>query len=179
MRHLRTVAALAATASLALAAAPAAMAKTSGVGNSNGNATMNICVFQQDCTYINYRNGKPTDVVRHTGTLTNWSLNAGSTGGQVQLRVLRPVSAGQFKAVHSSAVKTVSQIGLNTFAAHLRVRRGDVLALSNATSGIYMAAATPDNSIHYFSSTLADGSTGKPDASSPSLHLLLSAHVKF
>ena len=91
----------------------------------------------------------------------------------------KETTAGKFKAVHSSAVKTVSQIGLNTFAAHIRVRRGDVLALSNATSGIYMAAATPDNSIHYFSSTLADGSTGKPDASSPSPHLILSAHVKF
>ncbi|MFL5831141.1 MAG: hypothetical protein ACJ76X_14605 [Solirubrobacteraceae bacterium] len=179
MRHLRTLTALAATSALALAAAPAAMAKTSGVGNSNGNATMNICVFQQDCTYINYKNGKPTDVVHHTGTLTNWSLSAGSVGGQVKLRVLRPVSGGKFKAVHSSAVQTVTQIGLNTYSAHIRVKAGDVLALSNATSGIYMATAAPDHSIHYFSSTLADGSTGKPDATAPSLHLLLSAHVKY
>jgi hypothetical protein len=179
MRHLRTLTALAATGSLVLAAAPAAMAKTSGVGNSNGNATMNICVFQQDCTYINYKHGKPTDVVRHTGTLTSWSLSAGSVSGQVQLRVLRPAGGGKFKAVHSSAVKTVTQIGLNSYSARIGVRRGDVLALSNATSGIYMASATPENSIHYFSSTLADGSTAKPDASAPSLHLLLSAHVKY
>jgi hypothetical protein len=179
MRHLRTLTALAATSALALAAAPAAMAKTSGVGNSNGNATMNICVFQQDCTYINYKNAKPTDVVHRTGTLTNWSLSAGSVGGQVKLRVLRPVSGGKFKAVHSSAVQTVTQIGLNTYSAHIRVKAGDVLALSNATSGIYMETATPDHSIHYFGGTLADGSTGKPDATAPSLHLLLSAHVKY
>jgi hypothetical protein len=180
MRHLRALTAIAATASLALAAAaPAAMAKTTNVGNSNGTPTMNICLFQFDCTYINYKTGKTTDVVRHTGTITSWSLNAGSTGGQVQLRVLRPVSGGKFKAVHSSAVRTVSNIGLNTFSAHIAVKRGDVLALSNATSGIYMATATADNTINYFSSTLADGSTGKPDATAPSLHLLLSGHEKY
>jgi len=179
MRHLRTLTALAATSALAFAAAPAAMAKTSSVGNSNGTPTMNICLFQFDCTYINYKKTAPTDVVRHTGTITNWSLNAGSTSGQVQLRVLRPVSGGKFKAVHSSAVHTVTQIGLNTYSAHISVKRGDVLALSNATSGIYMATAASDHSIHYFSSKLADGSTGKPDATAPSLHLLLSAHVKY
>jgi hypothetical protein len=39
MRHLRTLTAFAATASLALAAAPSAFASTSGVGNSNGTPT--------------------------------------------------------------------------------------------------------------------------------------------
>jgi hypothetical protein len=180
MRHLRALTAIAATASLAVAAAaPAAMAKTTNVGNANGNPTMNICLFQFDCTYINYKSGKTTDVVRHTGTITSWSLNAGSTGGQVQLRILRPVSGGKFKAVHSSSVQTVNDIGLNTFTTHIGVKRGDVIALSNATSGIYMATATPDNTIKYFSSTLANGSTGKPDSSAPSLHLLLSAHEKY
>jgi hypothetical protein len=42
-----------------------------------------------------------------------------------------------------------------------------------------MATASAEDSIRYFSSTLNDGSTGKPDASSPALHLLLSAHVKY
>ena len=61
MRNLRSLTAVAATAALALVAAPAAFAKTSIVGNANGTPTMNICVFQQNCTYINYKNGKPTD----------------------------------------------------------------------------------------------------------------------
>ncbi|MFX6857577.1 hypothetical protein ABTH71_19745, partial [Acinetobacter baumannii] len=64
MRHLRTLTALAATASLALAAAPAAFAKTSSVGSASGTPTQNVCLASIECTYINFHNGKPTDVVK-------------------------------------------------------------------------------------------------------------------
>ena len=96
MRRFRTLTALT-TASLALAAAPAAFAQTSSVGNSGGSATMNVCVASIECTYVNYHNGKPTDVVKHAGWVTNWSVNAGSIGGQVQLRILRPTSGGKLQ----------------------------------------------------------------------------------
>jgi hypothetical protein len=178
MTRLRTLTALAATAALALVAAPAALASTSPVGNSTGTPTANICVFSFDCTYINYRHGQPTDVVKHSGTLVNWSLNAGSVGGQVQLRVLRPAGHGKFKFVHSSRVRTVSIAGENTFTAHISVKAGDVLALSNSTSGIYMASATDGTNVHYFDTAIHDGSTAKPDQNAPQLHLLLSANVK-
>jgi hypothetical protein len=178
MRQPRTLTALAATASLALAAAPAAFAKTSGVGNSNGGATMNVCPAQIKCTYFNTHNGKPTDVVKRSGTVTDWSLNAGSTGGFVRLRILRPIAGGKFKVVRSSAVHTVNAIGLNTFSAHIPVRAGDVLALGNDTSGIYMEHANPGTSVRYFEPSLHDGASGKPNQVTPELHLLLSAHVK-
>jgi hypothetical protein len=182
--RLRTVTALAA-ATASLAAAPAALARTNTVGNSGGSPTMNICVAQIDCTYIDFRNGKPTDVVRRTGTITSWSLNAGSEGGQVQLRVLRPVAGGKFKAIRTSVVRTVSTTGLNTFPAHLAVRKGDVLALRNSTSGIYMGQAGaggvggPNTNIHYFGfgNPLPDGSTGTPDRTASQLRLLLSAQI--
>ena len=61
MRQLRTLTALAATASLALAAAPGAFAKTAGVGNANGTPNLNICLAQIKCTYFNTKNGKPTN----------------------------------------------------------------------------------------------------------------------
>ena len=166
-------------ASLMLVAAPAALAKTRNIGNSSGTPTMNVCAASIDCTYVNYHRGKPTDVVKHRGTIVSFTLNAGSTGGQVQLRVLRPQHHGKFKVVRSSASETVSSIGLNTFTTHLKVRRGDVLALSNDSSGIYMAAAPAGNGIHYFQGPLADGSTGTPTQSAPHLHLLLSAKVKY
>lgn len=179
MPRFRSLTALAAT-SLTLVAAPAALAKTTAVGNSSGIPTMNICVLSIDCTYVNYRHGKPTDVVRHSGTIVDWSLNAGSTGGQVQLRVLRPIAGGRFKAIRSSALQTVSAIGINTFSAHLAVRRGDVLALSNDSSGIYMETAPAGTCVRYFGfgDPLPDGSSGKPNQVSPQLHLLLSADVK-
>jgi hypothetical protein len=176
--RLRTLTAIA-VASLSLAAAPAALARTSTVGSASGTPTQNICVLDINCTYINFSGGKPTDVVKRTGTITSWSLNAGSEGGQVQLRVLRPIAGGKFKAIRSSAVRTVSTTGLNTFPAHLAVRRGDVLALSNSSSGIYMAQALTGTDIHYFGfgNPLSDGSTGAPDRTAPQLHLLLSAHI--
>jgi hypothetical protein len=176
--RLRTLTAIAITTG-SLAAAPAALARTSTVGNANGMPTMNICVAGINCTYVNYKNGKPTDVVKRTGTVTGWSLNAGSDGGKVQLRVLRPVHGGKFKAIRSSAVRNVSKLGLNTFPAHLGVRKGDVLALSNSTSGIYMAQTGPGTEIRYFGfgNPLADGATGAPDRTAPQLHLLLSAKI--
>jgi hypothetical protein len=173
---LRTLTALAAAA-VSLAAAPGALAHTTPVGHSDGTPTMNVCPLSQDCTYVNFRHGQPTDVVKHSGTLVDWSVNAGSTGGGAELRILRPAGHGTFKAVHSSALETVSAIGLNTFSAHIKVRRGDVLALSNDSSGIYMESAPAGQCVRDFSSTLSNGTTGRPDQVTTQLHLLLSADV--
>jgi hypothetical protein len=79
----RQIAAMLAAAGLSLSAAPAALAGPSSVGSSAGTPTANICVSSFECTYVNYRHGKPTDVVNRAGTLVDWSVNAGSTGGQV------------------------------------------------------------------------------------------------
>jgi hypothetical protein len=72
----------------------------------------------------------------------------------------------------------VSSTGENTFASHLGVKAGEVLALSNSSSGIYMASASTGTCVRYFDSSVTDGSTGKPDQVTPQLHLLLSAAVK-
>jgi hypothetical protein len=177
MRTIRHLAALL-TAALSLAAAPAALARTATVGNANGSPNMNICFAQINCTYVNYLHGATTDVVKRTGTLVDWSLNAGSVGGQVQLRILRPTTHGNFKVIRSSVVRTVSSAGINTFPANLKVQRGDVLALSNATSGIYMTGAPAGTSVRYFMGAVSNGQSMKPTTISPQLHLLLSAHVK-
>jgi hypothetical protein len=180
MTRIRTLTALAA-ASLSLAAAPAALAHMQSTGNAGGAPTMNICVAQIDCTYVNYRNGKPTDVIRHGGTIVSWSLNAASSGGQVRLRILRPVAGGKFLAVHTSVTRTVALTGLNTFPAHIKVKRGDVLALENSDSGLYMATAPAGTSVEYFGfgDPIADGSTGAPNSVAPQLHTLISADVKY
>ncbi len=149
IRNIRTIAALSAAA-LSLAAAPGALARTSQAGNAAGNPNANICVASIDCPCINFKHGKPTDVVRHTSTLTSWTLHAASAAGQVELRVLRPVGGGAFKAIHSSALRTVSALGRNTFPAHIEVKKGDVLALSNATSGLYMQTVQAGTCVRYF-----------------------------
>jgi hypothetical protein len=178
MPRLSTLAALTA-AGLSLAAAPAAFAKSDSVGNSHGTATDNVCVAQIACTYVNYKDGKPTDVVRHAGALKSWTVTAASTGGTVRLRVLRPAGHGKLKFVRSSGLRTIATDGANTFHTYLRVKKGDVLALSNDTSGLYMSHAPAGREIRYFNydQPQADGQRGKPSRVVPQLHLLLSAKV--
>lgn len=75
-------------------------------------------------------------------------------------------------------MRTVTSTGINTFPARIKVQRGDVLALTNATSGIYMAIASAGTCVRYFPSPLGDGWSGKPNQIAPQLHLLLSADVR-
>jgi hypothetical protein len=180
MNRLRTLTTVAA-ATITLAAAPAAFAHTTTVGNASGTPTMNICLLQFDCAYLNYTSGKPTDVIKHDGKLVAWSLNAASSGGHVQLRVLQPVAGGKFKAIHTSAMRTAYTTGLNTFPANIKVKRGDVIALENADSGIYMGVAPSGSCIRYFdyADPIPDGSTGKPDKVTTQLRTLLSAELKY
>ena len=177
MPRLKAIIAALATASL-LALAPAALAHNSSVGSATGTPTANLCAASIACTYVNFMHGKPSDVVRHSGKVTDYSVNAGSVGGQVQLRVLRPDGHGTFKVVRSGAIDTIANPGLNTFATSLKVKAGDVLALSNDTSGIYMASAPAGTCVRYIQGSLSDGSTAKPDHIVPQLHLLLGADVK-
>lgn len=176
MRPLLIPAALSA-AVLAMSSTPAAFAKTNSVGDSSGAATANVCALSVECTYVNYAHGKPSDVARRSGTLRDWSLNAGSVDGQVQLRVLRSLAHGRLKLVRSSSWETITTPGENTFPAHLTVRAGDVLALTNSTSGIYMSSAPAGRCVRYFDVSMPDGSAGTPSRIITQLHLLLSADV--
>jgi hypothetical protein len=176
----------AAAASAALATAPAVLAHTTTAGSTTGDPTTNVCLVDFDCTYINFAHGKPTDVVRHTGTITRWSINVGIYGNpeQVTLRVLRPVHGGAFRAIGASAPATIGADGVNTFPTHIKVRKGDVLALENTTSSLLMAQTGTGTCIRYFdgiapNGLLAPGATGKPDRVAPMVHVPVSATVKF
>jgi hypothetical protein len=177
MPKIRTLAALAATA-VSLGVVPSALAHTDSVGNANGSPTMNECVAMIDCTYINYHDGKPSDVIKHSGTLTSWTLNADSSPGTVQLRILRPTGSHHFKVVFTSKVKTVNSDGKNTFSAHVKVASGEVLGLSNDTSGLYMAPASSSHCIRFYMGSLDTGWSFEANMNVSQLHLLLSAKVK-
>ena len=176
MHPIKTLIAIAAGAAV-MCSAPAALAHTSSVGSSTGTPTANVCAASIACTYVNFHHGKPADVVKHAGKVTDYSVNAGSVGGQVQLRILRPAGHGKFKVVRSSAQELIANPGQNTFATSLKVKAGDVLALSNDSSGIYMASAPAGTCVRYIRGLLADGTKAKPDHIVPQLHLLLGAHV--
>ena len=176
MLRIKTLIAIAAGA-LVLAAAPAALALTIGVGDASGNPTANVCPASVACTYVNFKHGKPADVLKRSGTITAFTVNAGSVGGQVQLRVLRPLSHGRFKVLRSSPVETINAPGPITFSVSLKAKTGDVLALSNDSSGIYMTSAPAGTCVRYIQGPLSDGATAKPDHIVPQLHLLLRAIV--
>ena len=177
MPRIKTLIAAAVAIAVAAFTAPAALAHTSSVGSSSGTPTANVCAGSIACTYVNFRQGKPTDVVKHSGKVTDFSVNAGSINGHVQLRILRPVGHGKFKLVRSSSPQLIANPGLNMFAVSLKVKAGDVLALSNDSSGIYMTSAPSGTCVRYIQGSLADGTTAQPDHRVPQLHLLLSAQV--
>jgi hypothetical protein len=174
-----------------MAAAPAALATTSSpIGSVSGTPEMNVCLFMVDCTYVNFAHGKPTNVVKHDGTIVSWQ--ALRCGG-LQLRVLRPAGNGKFKFVRSSVTRAATMPGINTFPAHIPVRAGDVLALrdtgSAAQSSCLMFAQTgAGHSVRYYRPSPQDGAIAKPgrstatdqnsgqgDAATPNLRVLFDA----
>jgi hypothetical protein len=177
MPKIRTLAALAATAA-SLGVVPSALAHTDSIGNANGDPMINECVAMIDCTYIDYHNGRPSDVIKHSGTLTSWTVNAGSSPGTVQLRVLEPTGHHHFKVVFTSKVKTANNDGKNTFSAHVKVKSGEVLALSNDTSELLMVPASSSNSLRFYMGSLDTGWSFDANMNVSQLRLLLSAKVK-
>src|SRR6266540_2561175 len=99
---------LVATAAVAVLLAPAAEAADVTIGSDlAGPANTNICVEGISCTYVQTSGGAPVAISPVDGTVVRWRLKAGSTGGTVKLRVLRPAGTS-FTAVTSSVTQTVT-----------------------------------------------------------------------
>jgi hypothetical protein len=176
-----------------LVGAPIAMASTSSIGDVASPPVNNVCLFTVDCSYVNFAHGKPTDVVKHSGTVVRWSA---LQCGALQLRVLQPAGHGKFRFVRSSAIRSGTAPGVNTFPAHIPVRAGDVLALRDAGSStlsscLMFASAGSGHGVRYYRPSPADGATAEPtastttdqnsgqgDSATPHLRVLFSATVK-
>jgi hypothetical protein len=147
------------------------------LGSTSGTPSAHQCFAGSKCTYLPFTNvANPALQVPFNGTVTSFSINAGSAGGEVKLRVLRPAGAGKYAGAGTSLGKTLS-FGLNTFAISLPVQAGDVLGLDNETSALMFdtSSATPIGT--YFEPYLAEGATAAPTAQ-PGYRLLLSATVQ-
>jgi hypothetical protein len=142
-----------------------------------GPANTNICVAGISCTYVQTSGGAPVAVSPVDGTVTRWRLKAGSTGGTVKLRVLRPAGTN-FAAVASSVTQTVTS-DMNTFSTSLPIKAGDVVALDNSTSGLYFtnASSVALALVKYFQPALGDGATGAPNNQRVNVELLMNADV--
>ena len=127
------------TAGLAVAlsiTAAAAANQTVTLGSTSGAPSANICVASINCTYVPFTGvSNPGLQVPFDATLTSFSVNAGSAGGIVKLRVLRPAAPGQYTGAGTSPPKTLST-GVNSFAVSLPVKAGDLLGLDNESSAL-------------------------------------------
>jgi hypothetical protein len=77
-----------------------------------------------------------------SGVVVRWRLQ-GAKGGPFYLRVLRPNGLGAYTAVGTSNPVSVSGPGLQTFAANVPIKAGDLLAVdvSNPTDELGFATA--------------------------------------
>ena len=170
----------AAVALVALAAPAGATGADVTIGSTLiGAPDANICAQGFACTYVQTSGGAPVAVSPVDGQVVRWRLKAGSTGGTVKLRVLRPLgTSASFAAVASSATVTVSS-AMNTFTTNLPIKAGDVVALDNSSNGLYFTSAplVPLPLVKYFQPALPDAMTGAPNNQRPSVELLMNADV--
>ncbi|MGO9971436.1 MAG: hypothetical protein ACLP01_01125 [Solirubrobacteraceae bacterium] len=168
---------------LAGGASPAAAANPPGtvtLGSTSGTPSANPCLSMIPCTYVPFSNAEVPELqVPATGTVTSFSVNTGSSGGIVELRVLTPGSGGAFTGAGTGPSETLATTGVNTFTVSIPVKAGDVLGLDNATSAlIFATVGAPAFTAYYEEPSLADGKTAVPNQDAAGDQPLLSATVK-
>jgi hypothetical protein len=167
---------------LALAAGVASAAtprQTVTLGGASGNPTANICAASINCTYVPFSNvSAPALGAPFNGTVTSFAVNAGSAGGRVKLRVLRPTGGGKYTGVGTSVPETLN-VGMNTFTVSMPVEAGDVIGLDNDSSALMFDTTSPTAVTAYYElPPLADGASAAPGHTQSGYRLLLSATVQ-
>ena len=158
-------------------AGAATTAQTVTLGSTTGNPTANICVAGINCTYAPFTGVEaPGLEVPFDGTVTNFSVNSGSAGNHVALRVLRPAGGGRFTGAGTSAAETLT-LGPTTFTVSIPVKAGDILGVDNSDSALMFDATQSAISAYYELPALADGATAAPNHNQTGERLLLSAVV--
>jgi hypothetical protein len=78
-------------------------------------------------------------VISANGTITSWSTNTGTNGGEIKMKVFRPVSGtpNTFMVVAQDGPRTLALNTINMFPVSIQVKAGDLLGM-NSFSG------TPD-----------------------------------
>jgi hypothetical protein len=164
----------------ALALAPAAGAETVTLGSTAGNPTLNLCAGGSECTYIPFNNAySPSLVVPFDGTITSFSVNSGSSGGTVTLRVVRPATGGRFTGAGTRGPVPIAG-GLQSAATSLPVRTGDLIGLENANDALLFDTGTQTTFTAYYQlPALGDGASAAPSNISGTRRLLLSAVLQY
>jgi hypothetical protein len=161
-------------AAFGVAATGANGATTLGPTLPGGAATNNLPCGGPTCTYMNTLGGVGAPRQATPGVITSWHIQSGSAGGPVRLRVLRPTTPGEYRAITSSATQTTTA-SLDSFATRLPIQAGDVIGVENGSSALIFTPALATT--YFFSSAFADGVTGTPQTSSTGAGLQLLANA--
>ncbi len=168
---------LAGGASSAAATNPPATVTLGSTAPASPSDILDNTACSGSCTFVPFSNLVPELQVPATGTVTSFSVNTGSTGGIVELRVLTPGSGGAFTGAGTGPSEKLATGGVNTFPVSMPVQAGDVLGLDNATSALIFDDVGSTVSAAYYSPSLNDGATAAPIADLSGKKLLLSATV--
>jgi len=151
--------------------------QTVTLGSVTGDPTGNV-TLGGNVTFLPFSSAaNPELQVPFDGTVTSFSVNAGSAGGMVSLRVLRPAANGQFTGAGTGPAETLDT-GVNTFTVSIPVKAGDLLGLDNASQALLFDTSQTAPSTAYYSPSLADGQTTIPNSEQTGYRLLLSAIVQ-
>jgi hypothetical protein len=123
---------------LAVEVAAGASPTTVTIGGTSGTPDANTSCAGI-CTFVPLSGvAAPALVAPSDGTVTGFSVNAGSAGGTVQLRVLRPVGAsGQFTDAGTSPSETLA-VGVHNFTVSMPLKKGDLVGLDNGTGALIL-----------------------------------------
>jgi hypothetical protein len=93
------------------------------------------------------------------GTIRTWKVNDDGGPGPVQLLVLHRHSNGSFKAVAASTSKPATD-GVNSFGAHLNIRKGDFVGLNILDDDTFIQTLNPrmDRSVGFMPAFSLGGS---------------------
>ncbi len=168
---------------ISTAGADGTPAQTVVLGSVTGNPTASECQATVRCTYIGY-NGIQFMVVPFDGTITSFSVNSGTMGGQVELRVLSSGTPpkdlnSQWTGAGTGPAETL-KAGINTFAVDMPVQQGETIALDNDSGAPIFDNTSPAAqyaSVAMYAPALPDGVTAYANRAQNGYSLLMSATV--
>lgn len=129
---------LAATSLLALTASASAATITVGQTNAAGASCTNAIIFQTGVSSGN------SYTVPKNGTLTSWSINGSTTGGEAAMVVFRATgNPNEYTVIGAAAQQTVAPGSVQTFPTNIPVLAGDIVGLW-AGPGLHCGQFTGD-----------------------------------
>ena len=143
-RILATVIGLAAAVAAALSLASTAGAVTLGSTHvAQPSQSALFCGGFETCAYAQTSLLDGTVKAPFDGTVRTWKVNDDGGPGPVQFLVLKRQGAGSFKAVAASTPRANLTDGVNTFGAHLEIRKGDFIGLNILDDDTFIQTLNP------------------------------------